>query len=230
MQPRAGLAMNILALEFSSSQRSVAVVQSDARRAGLGIAEVIESGGKSGHPFQMIDECLHQARIEREQIDCLAIGLGPGSYHGIRSAISIAQGWSLASVRVRLLGISTVDCLVRQVQQDGIRGRLNLAIDAQRNEFYLTVYDVRNTDATELESLHLASEVEVQERITAGQPIAGPDLSSRFPKALNLFPRAAALGQLAIGSTDFISGDKLEPIYLRQTAFVKAPPPKTRFE
>jgi hypothetical protein len=39
-----------------------------------------------------------------------------------------------------------------------------------------------------------------------------------------VFPRAAVLGQLALGRSDFVAGDKLEPIYLRETNFVKAPP------
>jgi hypothetical protein len=39
-----------------------------------------------------------------------------------------------------------------------------------------------------------------------------------------VFPRAAMLGQLALNRNDFAAGGKLEPIYLRETNFVKAPP------
>jgi hypothetical protein len=35
------------------------------------------------------------------------------------------------------------------------------------------------------------------------------------------------LGQLAGGRSNFVSGDKIEPIYLRETKFVKAPPTRT---
>jgi hypothetical protein len=31
---------------------------------------------------------------------------------------------------------------------------------------------------------------------------------------------------LALDRTDFVAGEKLEPIYLRPTSFVKAPPPR----
>jgi len=37
---------------------------------------------------------------------------------------------------------------------------------------------------------------------------------------------AAALARLALKRSDFVGGEKLEPIYLRETKFVKAPPPK----
>ena len=74
--------MKILALEFSSPQRSVAVVQGN---------DFHESLSGSNEPFAMIDEALRAAKVEREQIECIVIGLGPGSYTGIRSAISIAM-------------------------------------------------------------------------------------------------------------------------------------------
>ncbi len=32
---------------------------------------------------------------------------------------------------------------------------------------------------------------------------------------------------MAASRTDFLPGEKLEPIYLRETAFVKAPPPRS---
>jgi hypothetical protein len=47
-----------------------------------------------------------------------------------------------------------------------------------------------------------------------------------FPEGRLVFPRATMLGQLASGRSDFVAGEKLEPIYLRETKFVKAPPPR----
>src|SRR6185437_12670402 len=88
--------MKILALEFSSPQRSVAVVQRDERTHGVIVSEVVETGGRTNAAFKMIDEALREAKIEREQIECLAVGTGPGSYTGIRAAISVVQGWQLA--------------------------------------------------------------------------------------------------------------------------------------
>jgi hypothetical protein len=37
-----------------------------------------------------------------------------------------------------------------------------------------------------------------------------------------IFPRAAALAELAARRSDFTPGEKLEPVYLRETKFVKA--------
>jgi tRNA threonylcarbamoyl adenosine modification protein YeaZ len=126
--------MKILAFDFSSPQRSVAVL--DQRKAELAF-EVIESApGNKMKPLGMVERALKQAGLEREQIECIVIGLGPGSYTGIRAAIALAQGWQLGR-EVKLLGISSADCVAAQAQADGLRGKARVVIDAQRGEFYL---------------------------------------------------------------------------------------------
>jgi len=207
--------MKILALEFSSSQRSVAVVQPGEFHEAVGPSE----------PFALIEEALRDAKLEREQIDCIAIGLGPGSYTGIRSAISIAQGWQLART-IKLLGISSAQAIASQAQADGLRGRINVIVDAQRGEFYLAGYDLTANSACEVEPLRIVSAAEVAQCVAAGGTLIGPEVTKWFPAGKTVFPRAATLGQLALARTDFISGEKMEPIYLRETQFVKAPPPR----
>src|SRR5471032_3024317 len=102
--------MTILALEFSSPQRSVAIA-----RDGIVLSEAGETGGRNTAAFGMIEKVLAESKIRREQIDVLCIGLGPGSYTGIRSAISIAQGWQLAR-EIKLTGISSVEAVAAQAQ------------------------------------------------------------------------------------------------------------------
>src|SRR4051794_5781811 len=105
--------MKILALEFSSPVRSVAVGGDVAKR---GYAE--ESGSRETKPFTLIDAALAQAKISRQEIECIAVGLGPGSYAGIRIAIAIAQGWQLAR-GVKLLGISSAEVVAAHAGQFG---------------------------------------------------------------------------------------------------------------
>jgi len=232
--------MKILAIEFSSPQRSVAVVESRAGTAGCSaLAEVIvndpprASGRRppvSGQPssaavpaLALIETALREARLEREQIECLAIGLGPGSYNGIRAAIALAQGWQLAR-DTRLLGISSAECLGAQAQAEGLTGRVSVVIDAQRNEFYLAGFEITARDRREIEPLRLATFADVEARQQTGDLLIGPEVTKWFPNGRPLFPRAATLGQLALQRSDFVPGEKLEPIYLRETTFVKAPP------
>ena len=207
--------MKILALEFSSPQRSVAVVQSGEFHEALGSSE----------PFAMIDETLRDAKWEREQIDCIAVGIGPGSYTGIRSAISIAQGWQLARP-IKLLGVSSADAVAAQAQTEGATGRVHVVIDAQRGEFYLAGYELAAEGSREVEPLRIVAAAEITQRVNAGETLIGPEVTKWFPAGKNIFPRAAILGKLALARTTFISGEKMEPIYLRETQFVKAPLPR----
>ena len=173
--------------------------------------------------MRMIETALHEAGLEREQIDVIAVGLGPGSYTGIRVALSIAQGWQLAR-GVKLLGISSVECMAAQAQSEKIFGRVNVVIDAQRNEFYRAAYEISQSTWKEIEPLQITGPAEIQSRTTTGETWIGPEATRWFPSGRIVFPRATMLGRLAAGRNDFASGDKLAPIYLRATNFIKAPP------
>ncbi|HEY2082806.1 MAG TPA: tRNA (adenosine(37)-N6)-threonylcarbamoyltransferase complex dimerization subunit type 1 TsaB [Verrucomicrobiae bacterium] len=208
--------MKILALEFSSPQRSVAVTRQ---------GEFHESLSGSNAPLTMIEDTLREAKLEREQIECLAVGIGPGSYTGIRAAISIAQGWQLAR-RVKIIGISSAECIAAQAQADGATGRAHVIIDAQREELYLATYELAPDGVCEIEPLKIVTVAEAQRRAEAGGVLIGPEVSRWFASGKVVFPRAATLGRLALNRTDFIAGEKLEPIYLRETKFAKAPPPR----
>lgn len=211
--------MKILALDFSSPQRSVAVWNGNAVAS-----EVVDaSPGRDMKPFALIETALQQAGLTRESIECLAIGLGPGSYTGIRVAVSLAQGWQLAT-EIKTLGVSSVECIAAQAVTDGVSGKFSVVIDAQRGEFYLASYEVQNGSARETAPLRLATRAEVEEHERAGELLIGPEVTRWFPNGKIVFPQAATLARLASLRTDFLPGEKLDPIYLRETTFVKAPP------
>lgn len=189
----------------------------------MSVSEVIESGNNA--PLGMIEEALRDAQLAREQIECIVVGIGPGSYTGIRAAISIAQGWQLAR-GIKLLGISSAECIAAQAQADGMAGRVGVVVDAQREEFYIADYEITGDAYREIEPLKIVNGDAVRQRINAGETIVGPEVLHWFPEGKTVFPRAAMLGSLALRRRDFVSGEKLEPIYLRETKFVKAPPPR----
>ena len=219
--------MKMLALEFSSAQRSVAVVVAAADGGRPPAAcEVVETAtGHTMKPFAMIEDALRSAGLEREQIEGIVVGLGPGSYTGIRAAIALAQGWQLAT-GAKLLSVSSAECVAAQAQADGLTGKFSVVIDAQRGEFYLADYEIVPGAMREISPLRLAPLAEVREREGAGERLVGPEVTRWFPSARVVFPRAARLGKCAVMRSDFVAGESLAPIYLRETTFVKAPPPR----
>ncbi len=212
--------MKILATEFSSERRSVAVVA-----AGQVRARAEETGGRTARAFGLIEQALGEAKLDRAAIECLAVGLGPGSYTGIRLAISIAQGWQVAR-SVRLLGVSSVECLAAQARAEKLFGRVHILIDAQRHEFYLATYEIQPSDCRIVEPLRLATFDEVNAIAGRGEVLVSPDCLAGFPGSRIFWPAAAVLGQLASARSDFVTGDTLQPIYLREASFVKAPAPR----
>ena len=214
--------MKILGFDFSSIQRSVAFVQTGPGKENLSV-EAVETGGRAANAFAMAESVLAQAQVEREQIECIAVGIGPGSYTGIRAAIALAQGWELAR-QVKLVGISSAEAIAAEAFEQGLREPVAVIIDAQRTEFYVSEYELGASDTRELTGLRLASLQDVRAVEERGFLMVGPEVNKWFPAGRVLFPRAAWVAQLAGRARDFVTGETLLPIYLRQTTFVKAPP------
>jgi tRNA threonylcarbamoyl adenosine modification protein YeaZ len=212
--------MKILALEFSAELRSVAV-----RVGAADPVQLQETAPRAQGPLGLIEGVLREAGLEREQIECVAVGLGPGSYTGVRASIAWAQGWELA-LGVPLLGVSSVEGLAALAQLRGFRGDLGVVVDAQRGEFYLERYWVESTVFTVREPLRLVDRATVVACCESGVMMVGADAASEAAGAARWLPEAAMVGRLASGRSGFVAGEGLEPIYLRESRFVKAPPPR----
>lgn len=210
--------MKTLALEFSSGRRSVAVLV-----GGVVRGEAQEAGGRHTRAFALMDVALRAAKIEREEVELIAVGLGPGSYTGIRSAIAIAQGWQ-AACGVKLAGVNSVEAMASQAHAAGRRGLLHIFIDAQRGEFYFGAYELVEQGPRLIEPLRIVTPDEVKLLKQSSATIVWPELREAFPDATLLEPDAAMVGKLALRRGEFVDGATLEPVYLRPVQFVKAPP------
>ena len=210
--------MNLLALEFSSSHRSVAVLEyeKDGRTAVLSFKSDADFRKVSG--MVLIDGALKEAKLRPEEVTKMAVGLGPGSYTGIRSAIAIAQGWQLAR-GIDLVGLSSIEVIAAGAKKQKINGEVTIIVDAQRKELYAATYNLDSERPAVMESLRLIPVCPVP----AAKRLVGPDAGKFVPGATDLFPRADILGEVALLVGVATPGERLEPIYLRESSFVKAP-------
>src|SRR5207244_3013116 len=124
-----------LALDFSTLRRSAAVVDEN----GNVLSSITQEAQRSGSPFPLISQAL--ASLQPAQIDAIAVGLGPGSYTGIRSSLAIAQGWNLAR-NTPAAGISSAEAIAFAAFDSGLRGQAEVVIDAQRGEVYSAIYNL----------------------------------------------------------------------------------------
>jgi tRNA threonylcarbamoyl adenosine modification protein YeaZ len=210
--------MWILAFEFSSDHRSVAVVQRGAtpRVAGRAVEQIT----RSTPALALTEAALREAGVERDAIETLAIGLGPGSYTGIRMALALAQGWQLGR-EVRSVGLCSAEVMTRQAWSEGRRGELHVVIDAQRGDFYHAIYQLSDAGWNNTHPLRIEPTTTLSKG--DGQWIT-PEAKPGLPWTETLFPDAATLGLMAAEAVEFNPAALLEPIYLRTASFVKAPP------
>jgi tRNA threonylcarbamoyl adenosine modification protein YeaZ len=177
-------------------------------------------------------KCLDAAGLQREQIEKIVVGFGPGSYTGIRAAIALAQGWSMA-LGIRLSGGSSMTSMALKLGENGLHGTVHLLLDAQRGEYYHGSYEVDRSPQGQppgsmaircLTPLHIIAEPALVELINSGIPVYSPENLSRHPQIQRIYPDAAWLAAIACAMGVESKAEHLEPIYLRQTEYVKAAP------
>ncbi|HEX8309887.1 MAG TPA: tRNA (adenosine(37)-N6)-threonylcarbamoyltransferase complex dimerization subunit type 1 TsaB [Chthoniobacteraceae bacterium] len=150
---------------------------------------------------------LEKAKKRARRIDQVAIGLGPGSYAGVRIAIAGALGLQLGLGAV-LVGIPSVAALATDATS-------YLAVgDARRETFYFTLV----VDGICREGPTLLTEHQL--RIKLDEHSTLPVLSSSgipaFPTVQIAAPSAAKLARLAAAGRGIVAEGDLEPLYLRE--------------
>ena len=186
------------------------------------LATAAETGARATNAFALIQQVLASAGVNRAEIETLAVGLGPGSYTGIRVAVAVAQGWQLATT-VKLLGVDAITTLAAQAQEQQIFGRVHIVIDAQRGEFYLATWNISSASRQAITPLKIVPPAVMQEH--AGEQFIGPDAAPFGGQVI--YPAAAMVARLAHNRTDYVSGEQLLPVYLRESTFVKWTPQQT---
>lgn len=205
--------MTSLAFEFSTDRRTVAIAREGSILAHTTLERVRETPLPS-----LVSKVLTDAGVQPRDIDRLVVGLGPGSYTGVRLAISFAQGWHLG-MGTPVIGIPSLEALAAAAK--GLQGCTLLAVDAQRGE-----YAVARTEAGHLlEPPRLCSLDAIKTQMGLGLQVAGPDLGPALPDAIVLHPKATWLS-LQADQHEPMSPEQLTPVYLREAAFVKAPTPR----
>lgn len=132
--------MKILAFDSSNQPLSVALVENDT----LITEQTINM--KRNHSIQLmpaVEEALKQAKWTLNDIDRIAVASGPGSYTGLRIAVTVAKSLSWAR-DIDLVGISSLQVLAaNSFQKEGTK--IVPLFDARRQNIYTGLYE-RNAD------------------------------------------------------------------------------------
>ncbi len=151
-----------------------------------------------------VDALLRQAGARTRDVEALAVGIGPGSFTGVRIGLATARGLALA-LGLPVAGVSTLDALAA-----GAPGAVPV-VDARRREVFVLQQELRVLAPGKLElppgTVCVGSgAVRYRALLTAAGAEIPPDEDERH------VPRARFHAQLA---RDFGPAEAVEPLYLR---------------
>jgi len=127
----------ILAIDTSGSFCSVAVLRPDG-------AIVERSSSGEGDHFErlpgLVDEALGAAGVSASGLASIRVGLGPGSFTGLRIGLSFAKGLASA-LRIPLSGVGSFEGMAASALS-GSRGlkRVVVLSDARRDEVFIAAF------------------------------------------------------------------------------------------
>lgn len=97
--------------------------------------------GKNDHAKNIVftvDEALKAAGIDSFKLDKVIVGYGPGSYTGVRMAVTVAKMMAVFA-KVKLYTISSL-----LLMASGVKGVAKASIDARRGNAFSGVFDILN--------------------------------------------------------------------------------------
>jgi tRNA threonylcarbamoyladenosine biosynthesis protein TsaB len=192
--------MKVLTLELSSGQGGIAWLE-EGRDPFVRI--FANDRKHSGLFFEKLQTCSREIGAP----DVIVVGIGPGSYAGVRIAIATAVGLRAAS-GAKLIGIASICGMETAAREYCVIG------DARRASFFFG--RVRDGRLVEGPSLH--SQAELDDKIRAVKvPVYASEPLPQFPQAVLAFPAAAKLAEIAGDrAVEIAETQSLEPIYLRE--------------
>jgi len=192
--------MTILAIDTSTNHGSVALLVDGALRLE---ETFVADRTTSSSLFAVLERAVALA----PRLDQVTIGLGPGSYAGVRIAIAAALGLELG-LGAQLVGLPSVAALETDAPAW-------LAIgDARRDTFYFTRVAAGLCVAGPL--LATADELHAHLAAHPGLPVFTSAPLPAFPAAQLALPSAVRLARLAHAARGITATGDLEPIYLRE--------------
>lgn len=193
------------------------------------------------HLGLFVDELLRETGIAPDELDAVAVGMGPGSYTGLRIGVSFAKGLCYGQ-NIPLIAVGSLDALAEVAIEDYEAGILDVdnwddallcpMVDARRMEVYTRLYSAQGEPLSEV-SAEIIDENSFAEQRAERQLIIFGNGAAKCREVMadatyvNITPSARGLARLAQqrldnGQTEDIA--YFEPFYLKD--FVVIPSKK----
>src|SRR5438270_7324501 len=216
----------VLGIETSTAQVGVAI----GGHEGV-LAQAHSSRGKrhAENLTPAIDFVRRQARIDLQDISCVAVDLGPGLFTGLRVGVASAKAIAHA-LRVPMIGVPSLDLLAFPVRFSP--RRIVATIDARRGELFYAFYRQVPGGVQRLSDHQIGTPDDLASELLASgeDSLLVGDGALRYAEVFEgltkvevadlgyAFPSAASLVQLAHAKAlreEWVKPWDLQPLYLR---------------
>lgn len=195
--------MRILGIDTSTERTSIGLIEGDRT---LAQAEHVDARGHVEAIAALFAQIptVHVNDSDFLPPDLIAVGVGPGSFTGLRVGIafaqSLARAWNIPAV-----GICSLDALALTVMDAhlSVTGDFVVATDARRHELYWARYNAHGC---------------ITQPAVALREVVGAMDGELFT---DLYPSGSAIARCVNASTDSATGSwsqqrDLTPLYLRE--------------
>lgn len=217
----------LLALDTSTTRFSMAILNLDGSIA----AEHSAAAGKNRfvHLMPVLSFLLESAQIDLQEIQCLGVALGPGSFTGLRVGLALTKGLAHA-LDIPLVGVPSLMAVAAQAAPTDLP--VMPLLDSRRDEFFTALFKAeKNGGIVRLAPDRAVKADDLPACLKTPVLLIGNDfhrqapLAEKNPKgwAVPALPhewgiRASGAGRLALER--FLAGDTddpraLGPLYLR---------------
>lgn len=217
--------MNLLALDTSTDTLSIAV-QKGGNGSGAGLLERSAPGGAQSSTtlIPLIRELMGELGLSFDELELIAFGRGPGSFTGLRTACSVAQGLAFGARKglgVPVLPVDSLLAVAEQARMEHGVDKVLAVLDARMDEVYAAAYrwDGGQWSSAGDYQLLAPQHVIVEPGFTVAgnaQAAYGERLAPDAPHVRAL-PTAGAMLRLApqLAASGTVSAKEALPLYIR---------------
>lgn len=207
----------LLALELSPDPCSLALLREDEQ------VFTRSFGGERGRALlHEVDALFTDAGLTRDQLTGVIVGIGPGSYTGLRIACTAARTLAFA-LNIPCAGLSSFDAAIDPDHAE----ETHVVLDAYRGEVYHGAGRAEQDQVTMTQAPRVCTLEELRPQLAGEKVVCDARLSESLadlapaayvPTAQRLLQLARARG-VTLDGNGFDALEPAEPLYLRAAAF-----------
>ena len=216
----------ILSIETSSKSCSAAVHQDGIL---LAVTDLLHDKSSAAMLTTVIDDTLKITGHTFQDLDAVAVAKGPGSFTGLRIAVSTAKGLCFA-IDKPLLAVNTLEAMAQQMMPFFKENTLLCPmLDARRMEVYCAIFEAKTGQIVQATEAKIIEEDAFQDLLAKQKMVFFGDGADKCKATLgqhanaifidNIYPSARTIGFLAEKRCQegfFEDLATFEPYYLKE--------------